>query len=110
MTEKMDLDEAVQLVLDIFTITKEDITNSKGGDATDLAEKINFINNDLKVQLNNDFTGIIQEVTVQLIPIPKPKYPSLVEKKRMGGQTWFKDENDRTCWHYYFLKRRNMHD
>lgn len=108
MTEKMDLDEAVQLVLDIFTITKEDITNSKGGDATDLAEKINFINNDIKVQLNNEFIGIVQEIIVQLIPIPKPKCSSLVEKKRIGGKVWFKDENDRTCWHYYFLKRRKI--
>ena len=89
MTEEMALDNLVNKIINEFKITKEDLTIQ----VTDMK-----------------FTGISQEITVELIPIPKPKYPSLVEKKRMGGQVWFKDEGDRTCWHYYFSKRRSMHD
>lgn len=86
MTEKQDYDELTQLVIDKFSLIHswEDLEIP----VTDL-----------------DFTGIVQDITIELIPIPKPQYSALVKNERIGGRVWFKDENDRTCFHYYFKRR-----
>ena len=57
-----------------------------------------------------EFTGISQKIIVELIPIPKSMYPALVKNEKVGGRVFFKDENDRKCFYYPFLKRRVNND
>ena len=89
MTDEMALDNLVNKIINEFKITKED----------------------LNIQVTDmEFTGISQEITVELIPIPKPMYSALVKNERVGGRVLFKDENDRKCFYYPFLKRRVNND
>ena len=85
MTDEMALDNLVDKIIDEFKLSKLDL-----GDV-----RVNAM----------ECTGIIiQKITVELIPIPKPMYSALVKNEKVGGRVLFKDENDRICFHHPFFR------
>ena len=56
----------------------------------------------LKFNVHIEPIGIVNEIFIQLIKIPKPKYSKLVKNEKVGGQVWFKEPYDRKANPYKF--------